>query len=434
MPLNLAVGAICAVVGALVGGGLAAGSAWFAGRPVEWRAVLAAAAQGAGTGFVGGLTFGLGPLLASAGAGLGGLAGYGLSSLILGQRLTVRGALVAALPAALGGGLYPLLSRLGAPLAAALSASLAGAFATLLANRFARRPWSQGLLASVLLGAVLGGGLARVAQVVTQPRPYASVHGEPPSWLAERFQRTIAASQEPGWDGPPASPAAMGAFLKETFEHVEEVNALVTALGGKARPLPARTPAADDTLRGIHDLGERVSVRRLEEWMSTLSSPPGWLHDLTENARRTGATTIDVGKLSPQVAAGLSSNGPPDRFAIGLHNLSAHHKVSVLKGDLLVEAIADNVSAMRQVRIYRPAPMPFELIRKILAEKIEKGALPSRVSDRPDARTTLDLVDEALRAQAKLEKRGGVNPYHRVVDPVSAAPSRTAGVLGALGR
>ncbi len=76
--------------------------------------------------------------------------------------------------------------------------------------------------------------------------------------------------------------------------------------------------------------------------------------------------------------------------------------------------------------------MSFAAIRDALADRISKGALPEHASRAQDARTTLDLVDDALAAEARLEKSGVVNPYHRL-EAEPPAPSPTSGLVGAIG-
>jgi hypothetical protein len=249
-------------------------------------------------------------------------------------------------------------------------------------------------------------------------RPYRSVHAAPPSWLARRFERTVAAVRN-GQAGPKADPEDVRAFLHETYEHVNEVNALMRAMGVRPRAIPTAEPSG--ALRGVHDFGERVSLRRLEQFVDDLRrnpltdrdgvplEVPAWLAELPRKARAAGETTVDVGKMSPHVAAGLGRSGPPDPFAIKLHNLSGHHGTSWANAGRsdrgLVEAVADKINAMRQVRIYRPEPLPFAKIRAILLEDIDRGVLPPRARD---------LIDRGLLAQDLLERTGRVNPYHLV--------------------
>jgi hypothetical protein len=239
-----------------------------------------------------------------------------------------------------------------------------------------------------------------------------SVHAAPPAWLAARFDDTLEAVRR--GEGPPADPADVSKFLHETYEHVHEVNALVRALGGRPRELPTSAPTAE-TLRGVHDFGERASVRRVEELIDDLRrrpikdadgvplEVPAWLASLPVEARRRGEATIDVGKLAPYVAAGLGRNGKADPFSIRLHNMSAHHQKLRRGGAALIEELADRVNAMRQVRIYRPKPMPADEIRRILREDLAAGRLPAEAEP---------LIERAIAAQLRLERSGGVNPYH----------------------
>jgi hypothetical protein len=240
-----------------------------------------------------------------------------------------------------------------------------------------------------------------------------SVHPEPPAWLNERFDSTVAAVEN-GQAVPGAAPEKVAPFLRETYEHVREVNALVDAMGGRARGIPDVAPDGDAPLRGVHDFGERVSVRRLEDFVAELEAQPlrgqdgqpievpAWLKQLAADARARGDTTVDVSKLSPYVASGLARPGRPDPYALELHRLSPHHTGRLLQGNNLIEAIADQVNAMRQVRFYKPS-LPFDQIRTILQGKIVSGELP------PDA---APLIDKALDAENALEHSGKVNPYY----------------------
>ncbi len=244
----------------------------------------------------------------------------------------------------------------------------------------------------------------------------AAVHPAPPAWLQGRMADTVAAVRR--GVGPEAAPADVERFLVETYEHVREVNALLRALGTRARDLPAAAPT-EQALRGVHDFGERASVRRVEELIAKLRREPvvedgvvlpvpEWLVRLPAEARRAGESTIDVGKLSPHVAAGLARAGKPDPFAIRLHNLSAHHQrmgpsATGRPSAALVEEVADRVNAMRQVRVYRKKPIPFERIEQLLLDDVRSGALP------PEAE---GLVRQAVAAQRALERSGEVTPYY----------------------
>lgn len=252
------------------------------------------------------------------------------------------------------------------------------------------------------------------------PKPsaeYRSVHGEVPAWLEARFKKTIE-TVKAGKMAPTASPKEVRAFLIETFEHINEVNALVEKIGGKARPLPKHL-ASGAELKGVHDFGEYASTRRVREFLEAAKKNPlvdfktkkavpvpQWLETLVTTAEAKGQRKIDVGKLAPWVAAGLARNGAADIYSIKLHNLSGHHADFSKKtkvSNSLIEAIADRVNAMRQVRIYRAEPMPFETIRKFLLEDVARGQLP-KVAE--------GVIHKALEAQRALERSGKVNPYH----------------------
>jgi len=257
-----------------------------------------------------------------------------------------------------------------------------------------------------------------------RPAGYSSVHEPPPAWLAERFKAVEARVASPNWNGPKADPALVRGFLAETYEHIREVNSLLEAVGGKARPIPAQPPA-DKVLRGIHDFGERVSVSRLEAFLEKVRAQPltdfatkkpvpvpAWLEALARDARARGARSVDVGKLSPYVAAGLSQTGAPDRYAIELHRLAPHHGAANPRGTVLKEMIADRINAMRQVRVYSKAPMSFQKIAEIILGDVGKG-LPA------DSRK---LVLESIEAQKRLERARKVNPYHLLEAPAKPAP------------
>ena len=250
------------------------------------------------------------------------------------------------------------------------------------------------------------------------------MHPAPPEWLAERFRGAEARVASPTWDGPKADPALVRGFLHETYEHIREVNTLLEALGGKGRPIPSVAPA-DGVIRGVHDFGERVSLARLEAFIAKVKLEPlidfktklpvpmpAWLEGIAREARARGERSVDVGKLSPYVAAGLAQPSVPDRYAIELHRLSPHHGAETPRGTLLKEMIADRVNAMRQVRVYSKLPLPFEKIAEIVLGDVGKG-LPA------DARS---LVLEALETQRALERSRKVNPYYVLESPAKAAP------------
>jgi hypothetical protein len=261
--------------------------------------------------------------------------------------------------------------------------------------------------------------LPAAAQDSPQPQPsreYRSVHGDVPKWLEARFEKAIEIVKA-GKLAPAASSSEVRAFLIETFEHINEVNSLVEKMGGKARPLPKHLESSLE-LKGVHDFGEYSSTRRVREFLDAAKKnplidfktrepvpAPKWLETLVLNAEASGQRKIDVGKLAPWVAAGLARNGAADIYSIKLHNLSAHHSDFSKKtkvSNSLIEAIADRVNAMRQVRIYRAEPMPFETIKRFLLEDVTRGSLP-KVAE--------GLVKKAIESQRALERSGRVNPY-----------------------
>jgi RHS repeat-associated protein len=266
----------------------------------------------------------------------------------------------------------------------------------------------------------------------TGPNGFASVHGAPPAWLERRFASTVAAVRQ-GKAGPAANADDVKLFLDETYEHVNEVNALVKAMGGKPRPIPA---VLDDAtaLRGIHDFGEAASIRQVEALIADLRrnpivvdgvplEVPAWLARLPGEARAAGKATIDIGKANPHVAAGLSGAGKPDPFALRLHQLSPHH--AAVKGgqaseEVLIETVADMVHAMRQSRGYSPQPLSLETIRENLYGMVGRGDLPGEA---------IPIIERALEALPKLERAGTINPYHLLAsgDDVRAATNAGAG-------
>jgi hypothetical protein len=159
-------------------------------------------------------------------------------------------------------------------------------------------------------------------------------------------------------------------------------------------------------------------VAKLEAWVERMiANPPKgrdgvalkvpeWVRGLPAEARASGLKTYDVGKLNPYVAAGMSRSSGADMFALELHRLSAHHMYQAREGfplkSLLAETLADKINAMRQVRVYKPKPLPFETIRGILIEDLGKGLPPNAT----------ELIDRALSHQKRLERTGKVNPYH----------------------
>jgi len=258
----------------------------------------------------------------------------------------------------------------------------------------------------------------------TAGRVYATVHPRAPTWLRTRFAATVEHVRA-GRHGPKADPGDVERFLHETYEHVNEVNALIKALGGRPRPIPTRV-APGTRLTGVHDFGERASLRRVDALIADLErNPPTgkdglplrvpeWLREIPRRARAAGETTVDVGKSAPEVAAGLGRGGSPDPFAIRLHNLSAHHQRLPSTGrtsNVLIEEVADALNAMRQARIYRPEPLPFSTIRTIFDDLVAKGKLPDEA---------LPLIRRAIRAQQRLEHSGAVNPYHLLEAPQPA--------------
>ncbi len=282
-------------------------------------------------------------------------------------------------------------------------------------------------LSIFVVALLLGFVTPTFAQEPSAPTEYGTVHAPAPEWLKARFARVESTLFSPSWAGPAVDRSLVREFLHSTYEHINEVNALSKALGGRPRPLPANA-GPEEILRGVHDFGERVSLARLDAWVEQMkTSPPKgsdgralkvprWVLRLPAEARATGLPTFDVGKLSPYVVAGLSRNGNSDPFAIELHRLSAHHmyqgRHGAPRGNLLFETIADKINAMRQIRIYRPTALPFAKIGEILRGDMGKG-LPADSGK---------LIDRAVELQSRLERTGRVNPYHLAGRKAARAP------------
>lgn len=290
-------------------------------------------------------------------------------------------------------------------------------------------PRRSRVLSRCALALVLALGLAPITPALADEAAFSpvgerTIHPEPPPWLAARFEAAVEMARR-GETGPRATPEAVRGFLYETWEHIREVNTLVTALGGRARPIPQASPG-DGLLKGIHDFGEATSTRRVREALERWRAEPlvdrrtgekvpvpAWIERMVVEAERAGRRSIDIGKLNPHVAAGLGRAGPPDPYSIALHNLSPHHAgLAELKNGRLpgsqIEALADKVNAMRQVRVYRTKPIAFEDIRGILAEEVSRSSLSES-----SKRGWLKYIDKALRIQRGLERRGKVNPYNK---------------------
>lgn len=390
-----------------------------------------------------------------------------------GRRMTTGDYVAAALAGAVTGLTVVGLLRLLAPAAAGVTgaravtvfagAGAAGGATDQLGHNVAHeRPLLEGVPTATTVGAAAGAAPLAVAPVVRPllakllPRPEAAaparglvqvledapppraeptapaaptrpvparavgVHPAPPGWLQARWETVLQAVRE-GRAGPEARVEDVRAFLQETWEHVREVNALVRRLGGRARDLPATPPPGEQALRGIHDLGERASLRRVEELIAKLRREPlrdregvplevpDWLARLPREARARGETTLDVGKLAPWIAAGLGRAGRPDPFALALHRLSAHHqqvgaRAAEAGSAALIEEVADVVNALRQVRVYRPQPVPWVAVERILLADVQSGQLPEAA--RP-------LIARAIEAQRQLEREGlEVTPYY----------------------
>jgi len=173
----------------------------------------------------------------------------------------------------------------------------------------------------------------------------------------------------------------------------------------------------------MHDFGERVSLRRFDETVARWQQEPlrdfrtrepipvpDWVQGMGDQARAGGANSVSVGKLDPNIAAGLGRSGAPDRYAIELHRMSAHHGASTVgrngaNSGAMTEEVADMINAMRQPRTYRGEPMEWSRIRGNLMGDVRSGRLP------PEA---TPVIRRGLTAQRRLEREGQVNPYYRL--------------------
>jgi hypothetical protein len=272
-------------------------------------------------------------------------------------------------------------------------------------------------------------GDGAAAGAARRRRGYASIHPPPPAWLQRRFDATVEAVRR-GEAGPESSPEAVRAFLQETWEHSREVRTLTDELGGyPRRSVPDVEPRTGTN--GIHDFGERVSARRLDDQIQRWREQPlrdsrtgeaipvpDWVSRLPDEARARGDANVDIGKLNPHIAAGLARE-PADRYALELHRSSAHHSTTASPNSItVVEQVADVVNARRQPRFYRvergdpDVVTPFETIERDLIRDVDSGRLPE---------TARPLIPRAVEAQRRLEIEGRVNPYHEW-SPPSARP------------
>lgn len=187
------------------------------------------------------------------------------------------------------------------------------------------------------------------------------------------------------------SEAAIRAFLRETIPHTYRVRMLVECMGGDA---------------GTHDLLEPVRLELARERMEMLKKKgenTGWLEHMIDQAQRRGDTHLDVGKLSPHVAAGLArlpmdETGRTAMFdwvARELHRLSRHHQGGP---GMELEIIADILDSLVSARTYKDG-MSYEAAEELLLADIEAGrvALPNT----PEIRM---LIKEVIAMHKKLSK------------------------------
>lgn len=203
-----------------------------------------------------------------------------------------------------------------------------------------------------------------------------------PARMAElansKAEKVLAAIESPDYVGPPMESAdAIRAFYKETIPHVYRVRQLVERLGGDAT---------------THDLVERVPLDKVEQLAARLKDDPSvdasWLNTLVARARAKNASELEVGKLSPQVGAGLARAGKPDRVSIELHRLSAHHAPGAGTESHL-EAAADVLDALVSPRSYKQG-MSFDAAKKIFWDMVEKRQIS--YPDTAESRTLFDKI------------------------------------------
>lgn len=197
----------------------------------------------------------------------------------------------------------------------------------------------------------------------------------------------LAALSAPSYLGPEVqSVEAVKGFLSDTLSHVRRVTQLTKSLGADAKG---------------HDIAERVPLARVEALVTSLKAKAAtnpalrvdWVEALVAQAKREGATTLNVGKLSPQVAAGLGRTGPPDLAALELHRLSAHHAAGSTGAKL--ETIADLVDAIVSPRGYKQG-LSHEAAGKVIGDMIERGQVNLRADDLPTVHRALGLHRQAF--------------------------------------
>jgi hypothetical protein len=187
--------------------------------------------------------------------------------------------------------------------------------------------------------------------------------------VESKTRKLLAAFADPAYRGPvPESPALVAAFIEETVPHVHRVMGLTQRMGAGAQ---ART----------HDLVELVPLERVERLVARLAKSPdldvSWLAALVkaarENPRNAARQVLDVGKLRPQVAAGLARSGKPDLVALELHRLSDHHHQLGTRTEI-VEGAADIIDALVSPRSYKEG-MSYEAAEAVFWDGVAHGRI-----------------------------------------------------------
>jgi hypothetical protein len=227
--------------------------------------------------------------------------------------------------------------------------------------------------------------------------------------LERRGTRAVEALAAPGYKGPrPGATVAeqrlaAETFLRETFTHRRDVMVLNSHAGGRQVP--------------NHDVVEHAKTSDLRALVDRLGhDAPEWMRDILSAAERSGKSRVEVGKLVPEVLAGLAQRGRPDRGAIEFHNLSGHHRPD----GPATEVPTDRINSMRQPRdAYRQYAFTSTEIDRIVTDMHQKGQMSA--SQLGEHRRILEL-------QLDLERRGYLTSYGgRERRPSQALPSRDAG-------
>jgi|CXWL01.1.fsa_nt_gi hypothetical protein len=192
----------------------------------------------------------------------------------------------------------------------------------------------------------------------------------------------LAMTRAPDYAGPKVlSVKELRDFVQDTLGHAKRVKQLSTQLGGEAAG---------------HDVNESAPIARVEALARTLRTEAktdptieyGWVEALAVTARSKGENQIDVGKFTPQVAAGLARSGKADPAAIAFHRLAAHH--SRTQPANKVELVADLTDALLSPRGYKPALSP-QASLKIISDMVERRQVGLDAGDLPLVRRALKL-------------------------------------------